>query len=269
MKADVVFAFFGFNESFKGEAGLPQFKADLDKFLKDTLAKNYSGKGTPRVVLFSPIASEKHRDPNFPDPAAINANIALYAAAMAEVATANGVPFVDLFAPSQQLYADAAKRNESLTINGRYLTEAGDKLLAPIIFQSLFGEAAPAGDLEKLRAAVNEKNKQWHAPLPHGRRLQRLRRALEARVPVGAAGREDHELPRHAGGDVAARRAHRQPRQARLGRRARRRRTPSTTPTSRRSPQSRPTSPAPGPDGGARVPLRRGSDREDEAARRA
>src|SRR6202042_2352461 len=35
-KADVVFAFFGFNESFGGDAGLPKFKADLDKFLKST-----------------------------------------------------------------------------------------------------------------------------------------------------------------------------------------------------------------------------------------
>ena len=35
VKADVIFAFYGFNESFKGDAGLDKFKADLDKFLKD------------------------------------------------------------------------------------------------------------------------------------------------------------------------------------------------------------------------------------------
>ncbi|MDQ3440472.1 MAG: GDSL-type esterase/lipase family protein, partial [Planctomycetota bacterium] len=162
VKADVIFAFFGFNESFKGEAGLPQFRTDLDKFLKDTLAKNYSEKGAPRVVLFGPAAAEKHRDPNIPDPAAMNANIKPYAAAMAEVARSNDVPFVDLFAPTQQLYADAAKRNESLTTNGRYLTEAGDKLIAPVISKSLFGESPPGADLETLRFAVNEKNKQWH-----------------------------------------------------------------------------------------------------------
>ena len=33
-------------------------------------AKKYSGKGPPRVVLFSPIANEKHPDPNFSTPAA-------------------------------------------------------------------------------------------------------------------------------------------------------------------------------------------------------
>src|SRR5947209_5458237 len=31
-KADVIFAFYGFNESFKGPEGLAQFRKDLDKF---------------------------------------------------------------------------------------------------------------------------------------------------------------------------------------------------------------------------------------------
>src|SRR5258708_2174864 len=35
-KADVIFAFFGFNESFKGPEGLEKFKKDLGKFLTDT-----------------------------------------------------------------------------------------------------------------------------------------------------------------------------------------------------------------------------------------
>src|SRR4051812_45495586 len=73
--ADVIFAFFGFNESFKGPEGLEKFKADLDKWIKDTKAQNYSGKGAPRIVLFSPIANERHLDPNFPDPRKNNANI--------------------------------------------------------------------------------------------------------------------------------------------------------------------------------------------------
>ena len=52
-KADVIFAFYGFNESFQGGDGLDKFKSDLDKFLKETKAKDYSGKGAPRLVLFS------------------------------------------------------------------------------------------------------------------------------------------------------------------------------------------------------------------------
>jgi azurin/lysophospholipase L1-like esterase len=163
VKADVIFAFFGFNESFKGKEGLDKFKSDLDKWIKDTQSKNYSGNGAPRIVLFSPVAAERHQDANFPDPAPINANLELYAAAMAEVAKANGVQFIDLFTPSKRLYDDAAKQGKSLTINGIHLGEAGDKLLAPEAFRALVGETAPAPDnLEPLRAAVTEKNWQWH-----------------------------------------------------------------------------------------------------------
>jgi sugar lactone lactonase YvrE len=162
-KADVVLAFFGFNESFKGPAGIDKFKQDLDKFLKDAKAKDYSGKGAPRIVLFSPIANEKLSDPNFPDPAANNVNLQQYTSAMAEVAQANDVPFVNLFTVSQQLYAQAAKQKQSLTFNGLHLTEAGDKALAPEIFRALFNETAPTGNLERLRAAVLDRNAEWHA----------------------------------------------------------------------------------------------------------
>jgi glucose/arabinose dehydrogenase/azurin len=161
VQADVIFAFYGFNESFKGYDGLEKFKDDLDKFLKDTAAKNYSGKGAPRVVLFGPTPDEKHQDANFPDPSANNERLRDYSEAMAKVAAANGVQFVELFKPAQQVYADAAKKKQSLTVDGHYLTPDGDRLLAPAMFQSLFGEAAAALN-EKLRAAVNEKNWQWH-----------------------------------------------------------------------------------------------------------
>src|SRR5439155_27125333 len=42
-KADVIFAFFGYNESFAGEAGLPKFKQDLSDWIKHTLAQRYNG----------------------------------------------------------------------------------------------------------------------------------------------------------------------------------------------------------------------------------
>lgn len=163
VQADVIFAFYGYNESFKGYDGLPTFKADLEKFIKDTLAQNYSGKGAPRLVLFSPAADEKHLDSNFPNPAVRNGNLHDYAAAMAEVAKANGVQFVDILQASEEAYAAAAKRGESLTVNGHYLTGEGDRLIAPVMFEKLFGQKAADGNLEKLRAAVNEKNAQWHA----------------------------------------------------------------------------------------------------------
>ena len=162
-RADVIFAFYGFNESFKGPGGIDKFKSDLGKFLKDSRTKNYSGKGAPRIVLFSPIANEKINDPDLPDPKANNSNLELYTAAMAEVAKANDVLFVDLFTVSQRLYAEAAKQGHSLTFNTFLLTEAGNQALAPEIFKALFNEPAPKGNLEKLRAAVMDKCNEWHA----------------------------------------------------------------------------------------------------------
>ena len=156
---DVIFAFYGFGEASAGPGGLEKFKADLGTFLKNTARQNYSGKGAPRVVLFSPIAQEKHSDPNIPDPAATNANLKLYTCAMAEVAQANRVAFVDAFSLSRKAYAAAG---EPLTLNGHYLTDAGEKALAPLLFESLFGQAPAAGDLSRLRTVVLAKNQQWH-----------------------------------------------------------------------------------------------------------
>ncbi|MEI6053015.1 MAG: PVC-type heme-binding CxxCH protein, partial [Opitutaceae bacterium] len=114
-------------------------------------------------VLFSPIANETLPDKNFVVPPTNNRNLALYAQAMAEVAGDRaGVTFVDLYAPSQKLYADAAKAGQPLTINGVHLNQGGDAAFAPVMFQTLFGEAAPAGDFANLQAAVNAKNEEWH-----------------------------------------------------------------------------------------------------------
>ena len=168
VQAGVVFAFFGYNESFAGPEGLPKFKEDLANVLRETRAKNYNGLGPPRIVLFSPIATEKHPDPNFEYKPEVNANLALYTQAMAEVARDQaGVTFVDLFAPSRELFAEAAKNKQPpLTINGVHLNEAGEGKLVQKIYPALFGGDAPALDTpeaEKLRAAVNAKNAMWHS----------------------------------------------------------------------------------------------------------
>ncbi len=160
--ADVILAYWGFNESFKGPAGLEEFKKNLSDYLTKQLAANYSGEGAPRLVLFSPIAHENLRNPDFSDGSANNANLKLYTAAMAEIAKAKNVPFVDLFTPSMALYA---KATAPLTINGIHLTDEGDKQLAPIQFKAVFGAdpvatADPA--VAKIRSAVLDKNAEWH-----------------------------------------------------------------------------------------------------------
>ncbi|MDO8539171.1 MAG: GDSL-type esterase/lipase family protein [Opitutaceae bacterium] len=167
VQAGVVFAFFGYNESFAGADGRPKFKEDLEKFLRDTRAKNYNGLGAPRIVLFSPIATEKHPDQNFAFNPQINANLAAYTQAMAEVARDQaGVTFVDLFTPSQELFAAAARDGQPLTINGVHLSEAGEAKVADRIYPALFGDTAPAmntAEAAKLREAVNAKNRMWHS----------------------------------------------------------------------------------------------------------
>lgn len=163
-KADVIFAMFGFNESFAGEAGLPKFKADLEALIKNTQATRYGGNDLPRIVIFSPLAIEKLSDPNLPDAAPTNTNLKLYAAAMGEVAKANKVPFVDLFSISEKAYSGTSK---PYTFNGMHLTEYGEEMLAPAIERALFPDGPlikrDAKHLKKLQAAILEKNKQWHA----------------------------------------------------------------------------------------------------------
>jgi putative heme-binding domain-containing protein len=160
-QTDVVFAFFGYNESFAGEAGLPKFKTDLESFIKSTLGQKYNGKSAPRLVLFSPLAHENLKDPNLPDGAQNNKRLELYSQVMAEVAKAANVTFVDLFHPAAKLYAEASR---PLTINGIHLNDEGDKKVASAIDRALFSEAAPAREsaqLEKIRQAVLDKNFHW------------------------------------------------------------------------------------------------------------
>ena len=88
-KADVIFAFFGYNESFAGSEGLEKFKHDLAEFIKHTLGQRYNGHSAPRLVLFSPIGHENLHDRNLPDGTENNWRLALYTAAMADVAKAN------------------------------------------------------------------------------------------------------------------------------------------------------------------------------------
>jgi putative heme-binding domain-containing protein len=161
-RADVVFAFFGYNESFAGAAGLENFKSHYDDFIKHTLSQKYNGKSNARLVLFSPIAHENLKDPNLPDGSENNKRLELYTQAMAEVAKKNGVPFVDLFHPTLERYA---KGGEPLTINGIHLNSRGNEAVARIIDEQLFaGQAQPKRDpvaLENLRQGVVDKNLYW------------------------------------------------------------------------------------------------------------
>lgn len=158
VKADVIFAFWGFNESFAGEAGLENFKNNLDKWVKETKGKNYSGKGNPRIVLFSPIDID--RGPNDLAWKENTSNLSAYAEATWTIAKANDVQWIDLFASSGELYV--VMKKSPLTINGFYLNNPGNAAFAQLIFKGLLGAEAPQIN-PKLKAAVLDKAAMWHS----------------------------------------------------------------------------------------------------------
>lgn len=160
LKADLVVGFFGYNESFAGEAGLENFKAELEAFILHTLKQNYNGKSAPQLALVSPIAFQDLSDRyDLPDGVKENQNLALYTTAMREVALRHQILFVDLFTPSKKWFT----KDKTLTRDGFQLTDAGYQKLAPYLVKSLFGREAPTSPHRDLvKAAVLEKNWFWH-----------------------------------------------------------------------------------------------------------
>ncbi len=174
-KADVVFAFFGYNESYAGQAGLDAFKKELAGWIAHTLAQKYNGRSAPRVVLFSPIAHEDLGNPDLPDGKQNNERLALYTKAMGEVARAGNITFVDLFTPTTKLYADI---KAPLTIQGVHLNTEGNRQVAQVIDRTLFGDSPKHQEtlLTRLRQAVVDKDKLLVPALSRHRRLLDLRR---------------------------------------------------------------------------------------------
>ncbi len=148
---DVLFCFFGFNDSFAGAEGLPKFKTDLAEYVRKQRTALAKDGQPPRIVLVSPIAYEATGNPLMSDGKKENENLKLYSEAVAEVAKAEGLPFVDLFTPTAETFA--AKPQAEFTINGAHLNEAGDQFVASSLDRGLF----PAGPVFKVDAAKFEK----------------------------------------------------------------------------------------------------------------
>ena len=157
---DVVFVFYGYNESFAGVAGADAYRGELVKLVQRyTQLRKQKGKGV-RFVLFSPIAYQNLGSRNLPNGADLNANLATYTEATKKAAAETNATFVDLFSPTLRLFEGSS---EQLTINGIHLNADGYQKLAGIMSQSLMGQDA-AGD-DKLRdvyQAVKDKNWHWH-----------------------------------------------------------------------------------------------------------
>lgn len=155
--ANVIFAFFGYNESFEDKPA--EFKKQLIAFIDYTRKQKYDKKTAPRLVLFSPIAHENLNSKNFPDGKENNRRLAAYSVAMSQVAKEKGVPFMDLFNATQKMYDSTT---EPLTINGVHLNNEGNRIVGLYITETLFGKKVSMAKvgIDSLRSSVLDKN--WH-----------------------------------------------------------------------------------------------------------
>jgi putative heme-binding domain-containing protein len=189
VQADVIIAFFGYNESYAGEAGLPQFRKDLEAFIDHTLSQKYNSESAPRLVLCSPIAFEDLKWPHLPDGKEQNKNLELYTVEMGKVASETAVLFVDLFHQSQEAMKIVNKDNSHLrnlegpqrdrlknnpdavmlpidpfTINGVHITESGAIGVSTLFVSQIFPGATSIWPKvsNQLVDVVLAKNHIWH-----------------------------------------------------------------------------------------------------------
>lgn len=158
VQASVVFAFFGYNESFDNTAAA--FGKELGSWIDSTRQKKYDGKNAPRIVVFSPIAHENLNDPNLPTGEENNKRLKAYTEAMAAVCREKEVDFVNLFEATEKLYGQSEK---PLTINGIHLNEEGYGEVSRAIVRGLTGSVPDLkeAELTRLRQAVLNKNGCW------------------------------------------------------------------------------------------------------------
>lgn len=155
-KADVIFAAFGYNESFAGLEAIPKFKDRLRKFVRHTTSHAYNGQSAPRLILVSPIANE-----NVEGVAAADLNndrIAAYTAAMSMVAAEEKVGFVDVFEGTRNAMEDS---RTDLTFNGAHLVDEGYRVFGKVAYEKSFGEELAPEVNERIREVVVEKNEQF------------------------------------------------------------------------------------------------------------
>lgn len=154
-RADVIFAAFGFNESFGGIEKLPAFKLRLAAMVHELKTHAYNGKSGPRIVLVSPTANENVK--GVPAADMNNERLAAYAKAMSEVAAELKVGFADVFEGTRAATADKAS---DLTFNGVHFEDEGYAVFGEALYRATFDVSAPQTTPE-MRAAIADKNWQF------------------------------------------------------------------------------------------------------------
>ena len=154
-KADIIFAAYGFNESFAGKAGIEDFRKKLAQYVADLKTKAFNGKTAARIVLVSPIANENIKGVHAAD--LNNPNIKLYTAVIQQVASSQDVGYANTYSATE---AAMTSPGDDLTINGAHLNARGYEVFSEALFKQVIGRNPPAVN-ETLRQAVIEKNKQF------------------------------------------------------------------------------------------------------------
>jgi len=167
--ADIILAFFGYSESFQGEAGVQNFKDELQAFIEHSQKQKYSEEGRSDLVLVSPIAFEDLSSKmDLPNGISENKNLKLYTEAMREVAALNQVPFIDAFTPSSSWM----NSKNPITADGFQLNDLGYQKFSAFLADAIFGEVNidDQANRKLVHDAVMEKNWFWYneIKLPNG-----------------------------------------------------------------------------------------------------
>lgn len=161
LEADVIIAFFGYNESFEGEQGLDTYKAELEAFIDHTLKQEYNGESPPKLAIVSPIAFENLSDSlDVPEGTEVNSKLSLYTEGMQEITQKKNVPFVNVYAPTKEWFTNS---DEALTVDGSQLNDKGYKRFAKLLADNIFGDKEPEvkEHRKEVHNAVMEKNWMW------------------------------------------------------------------------------------------------------------
>ncbi len=159
---DVIIAFFGYNESFRGEDGLENYKAELEAFIRHTKSQNYNEDSSTQLAIVSPIAFQDLSDDfDLPDGRQENANLELYTEGMREVSENHDVHFVDAYNPTKEWFDTG---DEQLTIDGSQLNDEGYARFSKLLADRVFGQADTRAEVHRdlVHAAVLDKNWMWH-----------------------------------------------------------------------------------------------------------
>ena len=154
-QVDVIFAAYGFNESFAGAEGEDEFRNKLTALVQQLQTRAFNGKTAPKIVLVSPIANE-----NIDGVAAAdmnNARIKAYAEIVRSVAKQQGVGFANVYEETLEAGASAG---HDITINGAHLNKEGYGVFANTLYEEIFAEKAPKLN-ERIRKTVVDKNRQY------------------------------------------------------------------------------------------------------------